>query len=69
MTIPKVPEAFNAQRQSQIDCAEYQFRFQAAMCGDLNDTSQTLSWRHGWSTAQAWLLTATFVPAAHLKAG
>jgi len=63
-TLKAATEPFNAQRQSQIDCAEYQFGFHAAMRGDLNNTSQTLAWHRGWASAEEWLTTATYIPAS-----
>ena len=60
------PEPFNAQRQSQIDYAEYQCGFQAAMRGELNNTSQTLAWHRGWADAQELQVTATLTPDSQL---
>ena len=56
------PEPFNAQRQSQIDAEEYQCGFQAAMRGELNNTSQTLAWHRGWADARELRVTATLIP-------
>ena len=46
------PEPFNAQRQSQIDSAEYQRGFEAATRGEFNTSFQTLAWHRGWADAQ-----------------
>jgi hypothetical protein len=56
------PEPFNAQRQSQIDQAEYQCGFEAAMRGALNNTSQTLAWHRGWADARELQVKATLNP-------
>jgi hypothetical protein len=53
------PEPFNAQRQSEIDHAEYQRGFETAMRGELNNTSQTLAWHRGWADAQELRVSAT----------
>jgi hypothetical protein len=67
MILMKVsPEPFNAQRQSQIDDEEYQRGFEAAMRGELNNTSQTLAWHRGWADAQELQVTATLDPTAQL---
>ena len=58
------PEPFDVQRQAQTDNAEYQFGFQAAMHGELNNTSQTLAWHRGWADAQELRVTATLIPAS-----
>lgn len=58
------PEPFNAQRQSQIDSAEYQRGFEAAIRGELNNTSQTLTWHRGWVDAQELRVTASLIPTA-----
>ena len=57
------PEPFNAQRQSQIDSAEYQRGFEAATRGELNNTSQTLAWHRGWADAQELQVTSAVLPA------
>ena len=58
------PEPFNAQRQAKIDNEEYQCGFQAAMRGELNNTSQTLAWHRGWADAHGLRVTATLLPAS-----
>ena len=60
------PEPFNAQRQSQIDAEEYHYGFQAAMRGELNNTSQTLAWHRGWANAHELQVTAALVPTSQL---
>jgi hypothetical protein len=63
MNLPKAsPEPFNAQRQTQIDDEEYQCGFEAAIRGELNNTSQTLAWHRGWVDAQELRITATLIP-------
>jgi hypothetical protein len=59
-------EPFNAERQAQIDNAEYQFGFQAAMRGELNTASQTLAWHRGWADVQEFMSTAALTPAYRL---
>jgi hypothetical protein len=67
MNLPKAsPEPFNAERQAQIDCAEYQFGFQAAMRGEFNNNSQTLAWHRGWADAQELHVTSPVLPASQL---
>ncbi len=67
MTLPKTsPEPFNAQRQAEIDLAEYHAGFQAAMRGDFNTASQTLAWHRGWADAQELYVTSPVLPASQL---
>ena len=56
------PEPFNAQRQSQIDNAEYQRGFEATMRGELNNTSQTLAWHRGWADAHELQISSSLTP-------
>jgi hypothetical protein len=60
------PEPFNAQRQSQIDSAEYQRGFEAATRGELNNTSQTLAWHRGWADAEELKDSATLIATSQL---
>jgi hypothetical protein len=60
------PEPFNAQRQAQIDHAEYQRGFEAATRGEFNNISQTLAWHIGWADAQELHVTSTVLPAYRL---
>ena len=57
------PEPFNAQRQSQIDYAEYQAGFRAATRGEFITSSQTLAWHRGWADAQELYVTSAVLPA------
>jgi hypothetical protein len=67
MNLPKIsPEPFNAQRQAQIDLAEYHSGFQAAIRGEFNTSSQTLAWHRGWADAQELYVTSPVLPVCRL---
>jgi hypothetical protein len=63
------PEPFNAQRQSEIDHAEYERGFQAATRGEFNTTFQTLAWHRGWADAQELHVTSSVLPAYPITYG